>query len=681
MKKVVVLSVGKQAGNDIVSQIRGFFGNAVAVQGYGLEDQLDFEPGEVVAVLSGQHVADNRDQVTGLIRMGMECLVARRSIDYTRIQPLLALPGGTEALLVNDYETSTWEVVEHLKRIGLDHVRYHPYFPGIPDYQRQKIAITPGEAHLVPPGVERVIDIGSRQVDISTIVELVQRLGLMEQLGDSISSHHLQEITRLLKEIDRAGKQVSDMRDTLQIMADYAPNGILYTDLSGRVILGNHTLATVLRMDTEAMTNRLLWELLPDLPHTPDALESSVVVTLGGQEMVVWQKLVKQGESLIGHIYVFETSHSIQSLEYELRRKTRKSEHEARYTFHDIISKCPQMDRILSYAQRISQSDSTILIQGATGTGKELFAQAIHNASKRRQGPFVPVNFSAFPASLLESELFGYEEGTFTGASKGGKRGLFTEAHGGTIFLDEIGDAPLEFQVRLLRVLQEREIRPVGGRKVIPIDVRVITATNLDLASEVQSRHFREDLYYRLNVVPLRMLSLKERREDIPILIEEFILRFSHGRQSKATEIMTPETFDHLCEYAWPGNIRQLMNVVEFLMNIHEDHKLLQIEHLPGYLLQAPAAPDLGLIKDILGADLVWMLGKFRDFGNIGRRHLAELAALEHPHLTEGIIRGLLLTTESLGLTKSGSGRAGSAITEKGRLVTHQWGKGMINGS
>ena len=675
MKKVVVLSIGKLAGDAIVSQIRRFFRETVSVERYCLQDDLDFSPEEVVAVLTGEQ-AKSREQVAELIHGGMEYLIARRAIDYTRIHDLLALPEGMDVLLVNDYESSTRAAIEHLKRVGLDHLNYFPYYPGIPEYRSLKVAITPGELTLVPTCIERIIDIGTRQADISTLVELVQRLGLMEQLGDSISSQHLREITRLFKEIDQAGKRVSNMRDTLQVLADYAPNGILYTDLAGRVILGNHTMSELLRMDPEAMTSRLIWEIVPELPSAPEALESSVVISLGGQDMVVWEKSVNQGESIVGHIYVFETSQTIQTLEYELRRKSRKTEHEARYTFRDILSKSSQMERVLAYAKRVSQSDSTILIQGESGTGKELFAQAVHNASKRGEGPFVPVLFAAFPQSLLESELFGYEEGAFTGAKKGGRRGLFEEAHGGTIFLDEIGDAPLEFQVRLLRVLQERQVRPVGGRKLIPIDVRVIAATNKDLVEEVKQGRFREDLYYRLSVLPLRMPSLRERREDIPLLMAHFIRRFSHGRYGGVNAIMTKETLEHLCGYSWPGNIRQLVNVVEFLMNIHEDRKLLQIEQLPEYLLVEEPAEDLRLVHDLLGQDLVWILCKFHEHGSIGRRYLAELAAGEQPHLSEGVIRGLLTTGEALGLVKPRMGRQGTAITEKGRRIVAKWDNG-----
>jgi transcriptional regulator with PAS, ATPase and Fis domain len=668
VKTVAVISVNRSVGDTFVAQIKRFFKESVPVAQYCLRDEFDFSSSEVIAVLTGDY-ARSHEKVQKRIAQGMDFILARRAIDYTRIQDLLALPSGTEVFLVNDFESTAKEAIDHLIRIGLNHLIYHPYYPGIREYPRLKTAVTPGEPSLVPPFIERVVDIGSRQVDISTIVELVQRLGLMDQLGDSISLQHLREITRLFREINEAVKQVSQMRDTLQVMADHAPNGILYTDLSGKVILGNQTMSEVLKVTPEAMIDRKITELVPGLPQAPETMESNPIISLGGQEMVVREKAVDQGGAIVGHIYAFETSHAIQNLEYELRRKSRKSEHEARYTFSDILSRSLQMDQVLSFSKRVSQCDSTILIQGESGTGKELIAQAIHNESKRRSGPFVPVNFAAFPASLLESELFGYEDGAFTGAKKGGRHGLFAEAHNGTIFLDEIGDAPLEFQVRLLRVLQERQVRPVGGRKLIPIDVRVIAATNKDLISEVRKGTFREDLYYRLSVLPLRVPSLRERREDIPLLFDHFVKRFSQGKHSKASTVVMSDTLERLYSYSWPGNIRQLMNAAEYLINIQGQHPRVPVQYLPEYLQESTPVTQNTLLRDVLGEDMLWVLRRLRDYGNIGRRHLTELAEKEHPHLTEAVIRGILLTTESLGFTQVGKGRKGAILTEKGRLV------------
>ena len=668
MKKVVVISVSRAVGETFLAQIRRFFGESVPVLQYCVSDVFDFEPSEVVALLTGTHTRSN-EKVQALIRRGMAFIQARRSIDYTRIHDLLNLAQGTEVLLVNDFESTALEAKDHLLRIGLDHLVYHPYFPGIRDYPRLQTAVTPGELRLVPDCVERVFDIGIRHADISTIVELVQCMGLMDRLGDFISAQHLREITRLLMEISEAGRRVSSMRDTLQVLADHAPNGILYSDLSGKVVLGNQTMSTILRMTPGDMVNRTISELVPGLPASPEGQDSNAIICLKGQEMIVREKAVSQGEVSTGRIYTFETSHAIQALEYELRRKARMSEHEARYTFEDILTRNSLMAQVLSFARRAAQGDATVLVQGESGTGKELVAQAIHNASPRRSGPFVPVNFAAFPASLLESELFGYEEGSFTGARKGGRRGLFAEAHGGTIFLDEIGDAPLEFQVRLLRVLQERQVRPVGGRKLIPIDVRVIAATHKDLNAEIRKGAFREDLYYRLSVIPLRVPSLRERREDIPLLFDLFFRRFSHGMITNAGSVLAPGTLDRLLGYSWPGNIRQLMNAVEYLMNIREDHRLVPLAHLPEYLQEGSAAGSSAAGPETLEEDMAWVLDALRRHGSLGRRQLAALARTERSHLTEAAVRSVLGLAGSLGYTTAGRGRQGSLLTARGRRV------------
>lgn len=227
----------------------------------------------------------------------------------------------------------------------------------------------------------------------------------------------------------------------------------------------------------------------------------------------------------------------------------------------DIISKSSVMEELLSRTQLVADTDSTVLIRGESGTGKELLAIAIHRASSRRDGPFIPVNCTAIPEALLESELFGHAKGSFTGASKS-YFGLFQSAHRGTLFLDEIGDMPLHLQVKLLRVLQERQVRPVGSTTPVPVDVRIISATHRNLEEAVEEKLFRQDLFYRLNVVSLELPPLHERKEDIPLLAEYFIEKLSDGNE-KSLKKITPEAMRILVDAAWPGNVRQLYNVVE----------------------------------------------------------------------------------------------------------------------
>jgi two-component system response regulator GlrR len=227
----------------------------------------------------------------------------------------------------------------------------------------------------------------------------------------------------------------------------------------------------------------------------------------------------------------------------------------------EIITCSPLIEGLLAQARLVAESDASVLIYGESGTGKELLAQAIHQASLRRDKTFVPVNCSAIPEPLLESELFGHSKGSFTGAIRSYK-GLFQAAHGGTLFLDEIGDMPLVLQVKILRVLQEKRVRPVGSTKSVPIDVRIISATHQNLEQAMRTGNFREDLYYRLNVVTLEIPSLSARREDIPLLAVHFLTRLA-AKSSKPMRGFAPEALELLVSASWPGNVRQLLNIVE----------------------------------------------------------------------------------------------------------------------
>ncbi|MEW8956141.1 sigma-54-dependent Fis family transcriptional regulator [Clostridium sp.] len=240
------------------------------------------------------------------------------------------------------------------------------------------------------------------------------------------------------------------------------------------------------------------------------------------------------------------------------------------YTFEDIIGNSAAIKNVITNCKIISNSPSTVLIEGESGTGKEVLAQSMHNYSHRKNNKFIAINCGAIPENIIESELFGYEEGTFTGGLKGGKKGKFESANGGTLFLDEIGEMPLEMQVKLLRVLQEGRVTRLGGSREIPIDIRIIAATNKDLKKEIKEGKFREDLYYRISVIPIRLPPLRERRGDTPILIDYF-LRIKAFKLNKCIPNMEKKMLDKLINYKWPGNIRELENTIENLVNLQGD--------------------------------------------------------------------------------------------------------------
>ena len=284
----------------------------------------------------------------------------------------------------------------------------------------------------------------------------------------------------------------------------------------------------------------------------------------------------------------------LHALRHENRRL--KAELGRRYDFNEIIGHSSKMADVFDAAQKVAPTRSTVLLGGESGTGKGLLARAIHHNSPRSDGLFVKINCSALPENLMEAELFGYEKGAFTGASQS-HAGKFEQADGGTVFLDEIGDVPLPVQVKLLRVLQEREFERLGGKKTIHIDVRIVAATNQDLRAALEQRTFREDLYYRLNVVPINLPPLRERKEDIPHLVEHFLNKFA-ADSGDGTRALSPKALDKMCSYHWPGNVRELENIIERSLVlssndvIQPDDIQLDFQARPAQEGEVPFVPD-----------------------------------------------------------------------------------------
>ncbi len=318
-----------------------------------------------------------------------------------------------------------------------------------------------------------------------------------------------------------------------------------------------------------------------------------------------------------------------------------------------IIGKTPVMQRVFDLIERVAPTRATVLVVGETGTGKELVARAIHEVSDRARKPFVPVNCSALTETLLESELFGHLKGAFTGAVHS-KRGLFEAARGGTLFLDEISTISPSIQVKLLRVLQERVITPVGGTEPIPVDFRLIAATNEDLEAKVASGEFREDLYYRLNVFPIRVPPLRERREDIPLLANAFRLRFAEENEVEAPPLL-PETLSRMMAHDWPGNVRELENVIERSLILHAGARSLPFEPNPGSTIPGRSAS---------GRDLVTRARRERwSLDRLEREYILESLDEESWHQAR--------TAEILGINRRTLYRKLKRYREEGHLTGH----------
>lgn len=362
---------------------------------------------------------------------------------------------------------------------------------------------------------------------------------------------------------------------------DYAYEGVIALDNRNYITVFNSAAGKMLGIDATKTIGQNLDDVLPsseftDLIHGEKECKDEIVQHQNEQLTVNKVPIILKGEK-VGKVITFQDVPGIQEMEGKIRKKIYTRGHIARYTFKDILGKSKNIREAIEIAKEFSQVNSNILIVGESGTGKELFAQSIHNQSPRRKGPFVAVNCAALPEELLESELFGYVEGAFTGAVKGGKTGLFEMAHGGTIFLDEISEVSPKLQSRLLRVIQEKEIMRLGDDRVTPVDIRVISATNRDLYNMAQQREFRLDLYYRLDILKINLPPLRERKEDIPIIATEFIKGYC--RQLKKSElVITHKAMEVLKNYDWPGNIRELRNICERLVVLNRNGSITEKE-------------------------------------------------------------------------------------------------------
>ena len=351
-----------------------------------------------------------------------------------------------------------------------------------------------------------------------------------------------------LKAEDLVGKSVYELEE----------KRIFYPSVTRLVIEGKEKVSI---LQTTKTGRKLLAVGIP----IKDEMGNVIRVVNGSRDVTEWERLQEELEETKKMIHHYKE----QFLEGDVEE--------------GIVYQSPQMKQVFHYADKVAEVDSTILISGESGVGKEVVAKYIHQKSPRKNHPFIKINCGSIPESLIESELFGYENGAFTGALKHGKVGLIEAANNGTLFLDEIGDLPFHLQVKLLRVLQEKELTRVGGTRTIKINIRIAAATNKNLNEEVKKGNFREDLYYRLNVIPLEIPSLRERKDDIPLLIQYYGEQFSKQYMKKKT--FSSNTIELFKQYPWPGNIRELKNIVERLI-VLTDHSVIQNDDLPSSLRQ-----------------------------------------------------------------------------------------------
>lgn len=660
MKKSVALvnDSRKDLIDFLENNLKLVFGDYININRYFIDEinDNDIINDDVILVMSVERL----DKIINNILDKKKVIVIRRTFKEDKIYNLLSLPQGTNALIVNDSDETTLETISLFYKIGVTNIRLIPYMNDN-NYKDIKIAITPGVPEKVPSFISDIFDLGHRYIDISTFIEIINLLQIDSKEIQSNLVKYSEEIISLDTGIKDKYKELFLKIEELDTILNLSKDGILFTSKDGEINTYNSKVKDILDIK-EDIYGKHIEEIFIDslkvLLSEKEILDK--VVIFNKKYINVNKKNIYNRDEKMGTYYSLQEITYIKKLEQNLTKKLREKGQIAKYTFNDIKTTSPKMLECIDLAKKVSKSDLSILIRGESGTGKELIAQSIHNNSNRKNQPFIAVNCAAVPENLLESQLFGYDKGTFTGGLKDGKQGLFELANNGTIFLDEIGDMPLELQTKLLRVLQEKQIMPVGSHNVINIDVRIISATNKNLEQMIDNSQFREDLYYRLNTIPINIPPLRERKEDILIIMEDLINK---------KLIITPEAKKLIQNYKWKGNIRELQNVTSYL-NIMCDDIILEKDLPPNLRTLNNKNTSLKLKynkNDILSILEILILNKESDVG-IGRGLILKTLLNKNLQITEGKIKKIFEYLKKEELIVCGSGRYGSKITQKGEV-------------
>lgn len=677
-KQVAVITRAKEIRNSMKDQIHMIFGELVETNIYSLEDKTidKLKKSDLYVVSSSAY-----EYLDEKFLKNKNLVIVDYTISKERKNFLKNFPKGTKAVFFNVSQKMCMEAIAMMYHLGVNNIEFIPAYPNMENFPKNNLIITPAETKLLPKEAEGrdIIDIGHRILDANTIIEIALKLEFEHILYYKKIKEYLDTVATNDYSLNKILEKATQSESQLGILMGILDIAIIGVDKDNFICSCNEGAEKILNRKSINLIGNSACDILSCVPfgevrETKQEIRSRLV-TVNGEYVNLNITPVIKAENYMGAFAVLQRFKEEEQKQHELRRQLLNKGHKAKYTFDDILGESGAIKKIKEIAKKMAKTNSAVLITGESGTGKELFAHAVHNYSDRKDYPFVAVNCAAIPENLLESELFGYEEGAFTGAKKGGKIGLFEFAHMGTLFLDEIEGMSPALQIKLLRVIQEKEIMKIGGGKVINIDVRIIAATNEELRKLVKENKFRKDLYYRINTLPIMIPPLREREDDVYLLLEKF--KTEIGADFK----FTPKAKEAFKMYNWEGNIRELKNYVEFFNFMGEEY--INFEDMPlaikEYYEENKERKEIyekeesNILKETAGhryKEYVFLLKKIKENQKAGlssgRKILCSICEKNNISLTEQEIRGILKNLEKIDFIKVFKGRKGNIISEKG---------------
>ena len=676
-KQAAVITRAKEIRNSMKDQIDMIFGELVETNIYSLEDKTidKLKRSDLYVVSSSAY-----EYLDEKFLKNKNLVIVDYTISKERKNFLKNFPKGTKAIFFNVSQKMCMEAIAMMYHLGVNNIEFIPAYPNMENFPKNNLIITPAETKLLPKEAEGrdIIDIGHRILDANTIIEIALKLEFEHILYYKKIKEYLDTVATNDYSLNKILEKATQSESQLGILMGILDIAIIGVDKDNFICSCNEGAEKILNRKSINLIGNSACDILSCVPfgevrETKQEIRSRLV-TVNGEYVNLNITPVIKAENYMGAFAVLQRFKEEEQKQHELRRQLLNKGHKAKYIFDDILGESGAVKKIKEIAKKMAKTNSAVLITGESGTGKELFAHAIHNYSDRKDYPFVAVNCAAIPENLLESELFGYEEGAFTGAKKGGKIGLFEFAHMGTLFLDEIEGMSPALQIKLLRVIQEKEIMKIGGDKVINIDVRIIAATNEELRKLVKENKFRKDLYYRINTLPIMIPPLREREDDVYLLLERF--KTEIGADFK----FTPKAKEAFKMYNWEGNIRELKNYVEFFNFMGEEY--INFEDMPLAIKEyyeenkdkkEISEEENNILKETAGhryKEYIFLLQKIKENQKIGlssgRKILCSICEKNNISLTEQEIRGILKNLEKINFIKVFKGRKGNIISEKG---------------